>query len=139
MSDAHKEAACAASCPVQRSSQVLDGKWTILVLRDLLGGARRYSELQRSLSGISPRLLTLRLRSLETQGIIQRTVFPTNPPSTEYALTALGQAILPVVQAMATWGEALLAQDALEKVPAEEMPAYITRVLQGKKVGPSQA
>ena len=64
---------CNASCPVQRTAQLLDGKWTILILRDLLGGKKRYSELQRSLLGISPRLLTLRLRFLEAEGILQRT------------------------------------------------------------------
>ena len=98
---------CGAECPVQRTAQVLDGKWTTLILRDLLGGKKRYSELQRSLKGISPRLLTLRLRMLEEQNILTRTQFPTIPPTTEYELTARGQALLPVIEAMAAFGMTL--------------------------------
>lgn len=103
---------CDPSCPVQRTAQVLDGKWTTLILRDLLSGKKRYSELQRSLTGISPRLLSERLKALERQGLVTRTVFATVPPTTEYALTAQGQQIMPVVQAMAAYGQMLLVRDA---------------------------
>ena len=63
---------------------------TTLIVRDLLGGKKRYSELQRSLLGISPRLLAARLRLLEQNGLLTRTVYPTNPPTTDYQLTTLG-------------------------------------------------
>jgi DNA-binding HxlR family transcriptional regulator len=99
--------ACDAQCPERRAAQVLDGKWTTLILRDLLGGKKRYSELQRSLRGISPRLLALRLRTLEEHHILTRTQFPTIPPTTEYALTARGQQLLPVIEAMAVFGASL--------------------------------
>jgi DNA-binding HxlR family transcriptional regulator len=127
---------CDASCPVQRAAQVLDGKWTTLVLRDLLGGKKRYSALQRSLAGISPRLLAARLKALEEQGLVTRTVFPTVPPTTEYALTPHGLHIMPVVQAMADYGQTLLAQDAQRARRASTIkaePSGITRVRSGVK------
>ena len=101
------EAPCGPECPIQRVSQVLDGKWTILVLRDLLSGKKRYSQLQRGLKGISPRLLALRLRTLEQQGLLTRCVYPTNPPTTEYELTARGLAMRDIFAAMAAFGTSL--------------------------------
>ncbi len=95
---------CDVSCPVQKTAKILDGKWTTLIVRDLLGGKKRYSELQRSLSGISPRLLAARLRLLEQQGMLTRTVYPTVPPSTEYELTELGYGFRDVIEAMAKFG-----------------------------------
>lgn len=99
-----KAPACDDECPVQRTARVIDGKWTTLIVRDLLSGKKRYSELQRSLSGISPRLLALRLRTLEQKGLLVRTVYPTIPPTTDYALTPLGKQLRKVIQAMANFG-----------------------------------
>ena len=96
--------ACDSGCPVQRTAKILDGKWTILIVRDLIGGKKRYSELQRSLSGISPRLLAARLRLLEQHGMLTRTVYPTVPPTTEYELTTLGHGLRNVIKAMAKFG-----------------------------------
>lgn len=96
--------ACDAECPVQRTAKILDGKWTTLIVRDLVGGKKRYSELQRSLAGISPRLLAARLRLLEEHGMLIRTVFPTVPPTTEYELTDLGFGLRDVIEAMAKFG-----------------------------------
>jgi len=98
---------CDEACPVAAANQVLGGKWTTLVLRDLLSGKKRYSELQRSLEGISPRMLAQRLTSLEASGIISKTIYPTIPPKTEYELTALGKEAHVVIAAMAQFGEAL--------------------------------
>lgn len=95
---------CDSSCPVQRTAKILDGKWTTLIVRDLIGGKKRYSELQRSLSGISPRLLAARLRLLEQHGILTRTAYPTVPPTTEYELTTLGYGLCDVIEAMARFG-----------------------------------
>ncbi len=100
------ESGCAPDCPIQRTARLLDGKWTMLVLRDLLTGKKRYSELQRSLKGVSPRLLALRLRTLEEHGLVERRVFPTNPPTTEYELTARGQSLRDIFVAMARFGGA---------------------------------
>lgn len=127
---------CGVACPVQRAAQVLDGKWTTLILRDLLAGKMRFSELQRSLVGISPRLLTTRLKSLESQGLLTRTVFATVPPTTEYALTTQGQQIMPVVQAMAAYGQVLLQQEALaaQSVKDVQNKKGITKVRGGKRM-----
>ena len=97
--------ACAEeSCPVARSVRVLDGKWTMLVIRDLLGGTRRFSELRVSLSGISPKTLTDRLRDLEHHGLVERVVYAEIPPRVEYSLTPKGRTLKPVIEALATWG-----------------------------------
>lgn len=129
--------ACDVSCPVQRTAKVLDGKWTILVLRDLLSGTKRYSELQRSLVGISPRLLASRLKALEAQGLVRRTAYATVPPTTQYALTPQGAGVLPVVQAMAQFGAVLLAQErdsALPRADRTRRPATgVTRVRSGRR------
>lgn len=100
-------APCEPTCPVSRAAKILDGKWTTLIFRELLRGTRRYSQLQRGLEGISPRMLALRLAALESEGLISKTIYPTVPPETEYALTAQGRRIEPVIAAMATFGEQL--------------------------------
>lgn len=92
------------SCPVARAVAVLDGKWTILIIRDLLGGVRRFSDLRASLVGISPKTLTDRLRELEAEGIVTRTVYAEIPPRVEYELTASGRRLHPVIDALAIWG-----------------------------------
>jgi DNA-binding HxlR family transcriptional regulator len=84
--------------------RVLDGKWTMLVIRDLLGGTRRFSELRVSLSGISPKTLTDRLRDLEHHGLVERVVYAEIPPRVEYSLTPKGRTLKPVIEALATWG-----------------------------------
>ncbi|MGH2967511.1 MAG: winged helix-turn-helix transcriptional regulator [Solirubrobacteraceae bacterium] len=96
-----------AECPVSRALEVLDGKWTVLVIRDLLTGTKRFTELRRSLVGVSPKTLTDRLRALETSGLIERRMYAEIPPRVEYTLTAQGQTLNPVIQALASWGETL--------------------------------
>lgn len=78
-------------------------KWSVLVVSLLGAGPRRFSELRRSIEGISQRMLTLTLRGLERDGLVTRTVHPTQPPSVEYALTSLGRTLLEPVHALATW------------------------------------
>lgn len=101
---------CGPSCPVARAHDILGGKWTTLIFRELLAGPQRYSALMRALAGISPKMLADRLKMLELQGLLRRTQFPTIPPTTEYALTELGGAMSPVIAAMAEFGRAM--QDA---------------------------
>jgi len=98
---------CNAECPVKRTADVIDGKWTTLVVRELLPGKKRYSEIQRGLPGISPKLLVTRLRHLESLGLVTRTVFPTVPPTTEYELTELGRKLEGVLKAMSDFGAQL--------------------------------
>lgn len=99
----------AAGCPIEHALLVLDGKWSTLILRDLMAGPKRFTELRRSLGIGSPKTLTERLRVLEHQGIVTRTVHAEVPPRVEYALTERGQTFRSVLQAMAAWGDADLA------------------------------
>jgi DNA-binding HxlR family transcriptional regulator len=93
------------TCPVCRTAEVVCGKWTLLLIRDLAEGRSRFCELERSLQGISPRTLSLRLRALEEQGIVERHTFGEVPPRVEYALTEKGLALLPIVDGMRAYGE----------------------------------
>ncbi|WP_340161340.1 helix-turn-helix domain-containing protein [uncultured Hoeflea sp.] len=103
------ETICDDECPVARASEILSGKWTTLIVRDLLSGKKRYSELQRSLLGISPRMLAARLSMLEQAGLITKRIYPTVPPKTEYERTEAGRRIEPVIAAMAAFGAGLAA------------------------------
>ncbi len=91
-------------CVVERTAEVIGGKWTTLILRDLLRGSRRFGELRASLGTVSPKTLTDRLRELEQSGVVTRTIYAEVPPRVEYALTDKGRALRPVVDAMAAWG-----------------------------------
>jgi DNA-binding HxlR family transcriptional regulator len=93
-----------SECPVCRTAEVVCGKWTLLVIRDLADGSSRFCELERSLEGISPRTLSLRLRALEEEGIVERHTYPEVPPRVEYALTEKGQALVPLIDDMRTYG-----------------------------------
>jgi DNA-binding HxlR family transcriptional regulator len=92
-------------CPVCRTAEIVCSKWTILLVRDLSEGRSRFCELERSLAGISPRTLSLRLRALEEEGMIERHTYPEVPPRVEYALTEKGMALLPIVDGMRYYGE----------------------------------
>ncbi len=81
-------------------------KWSVLIVSELGDGARRFSALRRSIEGISQRMLTLTLRGLERDGLVERTVLPTVPPSVEYELTPLGRTLLDPVSALSTWAAA---------------------------------
>ncbi len=98
---------CSADCPVHKTAQIIEGKWTTLIVRDLLGGKKRYSELQKSVGNISPKLLAARLRLLEQNNLIKRTVYPTVPVTTEYELTDLGRKLEDVIKAMGEFGQLL--------------------------------
>src|SRR5689334_24381501 len=103
-----------ARCPVCRTADVVCGKWTLLVIRDLAEGSSRFCELERSLEGISPRTLSLRLRALEEEGVVERHTFPEVPPRVEYALTEKGEALVPLVEDMRRYGTRWLFDDAPE-------------------------
>jgi DNA-binding HxlR family transcriptional regulator len=91
-------------CPVCRTAEVVCGKWTLLIVRDLAESACRFSELERSLEGISPRTLSLRLRALEEEGVVTRNTFPEVPPRVEYTLTEKGEALVPLIEDMRRYG-----------------------------------
>ncbi len=98
---------CDEDCPVRLAAELVGHKWTTLVVRDLLSGKKRYSELQRSISGISPRMLAARLKELEDAGVLTRTQFATIPPTTEYELTAMGKKLEKLIGALAEFGMSL--------------------------------
>ena len=99
------------TCPVCRTAEIVCGKWTLLLIRDLAEGRSRFCELERSLAGISPRTLSLRLRALEEGEIVERKTFPEVPPRVEYALTEKGCALLPIIDDMRAYGEQWLTGD----------------------------
>jgi len=98
------------TCPVCKTAEIISGKWTLLVLRDLADSSKRFCELERSLAGISPRTLSLRLRCLEENEIVERHTYPEVPPRVEYALTPKGQALVPLIDDMRSYGKAWLAE-----------------------------
>ena len=91
-------------CPVERALEVIGGKWTMLILRELYVGTKRFGELRAALAGISPKTLTERLRILEKQGIVARKIYPEVPPRVEYSLTGRGRTLGPIIEAMREWG-----------------------------------
>jgi len=104
-------------CPVCACAEIISGKWTLLVIRDLAAGNQRFCELERSLEGISPRTLSLRLRALEECGIVERHTYPEVPPRVEYALTEKGRALEPLIDDMRNYGREWLG---VPEAPAEQ-------------------
>ena len=92
------------ACPVATTVQMIGSKWKLLILRNLLQRPWRFNELQKSLEGISQKVLTDSLRSMEADGIITRTVYPEVPPRVEYALSELGDTMRPIIKSMEEWG-----------------------------------
>ena len=114
--------ASSGTCPVCRTADIVCGKWTLLLVRDLAEGCSRFCELERSLAGISPRTLSLRLRALEDEGIVARHTFPEVPPRVEYALTDKGRALLPIIDHMRAYGEQWLGECERSELPERVGP-----------------
>ena len=91
-------------CPVATTVQMIGGKWKLLILRNLLARPWHLNELRRDLEGISQKVLTDSLRSMEQDGIVVRTVYPEVPPRVEYSLSELGESMRPIIKAMEEWG-----------------------------------
>jgi DNA-binding HxlR family transcriptional regulator len=94
-----------SGCPIERALLVLDGKWSVLIIRELLHGPRRFGELRAALEIGSPKTLTERLRILEHQGVLTRTIYAEVPPRVVYELTERGHSFRSVLEAMAAWGD----------------------------------
>ena len=92
-------------CPIARTAEIISGKWTLLIIRDLASGVKRFNQLERSLHGISPKTLSERLRSLEEEGVIIRQTFAEVPPRVEYTLTTKGLDLCNVVESMRSYGK----------------------------------
>ncbi len=106
--DAHPE-----SCPVLRTADIISGKWTLLILRDLSKGINRFSALERSLVGISPKTLSERLKNLEKAGIVTRKSFAEVPPRVEYTLTGMGWDLIPLINHMRDYGNKWLGDSSV--------------------------
>ncbi len=127
------------TCPVCRTAEIVCGKWTLLLVRDLAEGRSRFCELERSLAGISPRTLSLRLRALEEEGIVERHTYPEVPPRVEYALTEKGRALLPIIEDMRAYGEALARRGVL-RAPSRARPARrLARTRAASRAAPAGA
>lgn len=92
-------------CPVATTVQLIGNKWRLLIMRNLLVRPWRFNELQRNLEGISQKVLTDCLRSMESDGIIVRTAYPEIPPRVEYSLSELGESMRPILSSMEQWGK----------------------------------
>ena len=112
------------ACPVATTVQLIGSKWKLLILRNLLARPWRFNELRKSLEGISQKVLTDSLRSMEEDGLVTRTVYPEVPPRVEYSLSPLGESMRPIIQAMEQWGAQYKASKAREQqgLSAEKGP-----------------
>lgn len=91
-------------CPVETTLMLISDRWVVLILRDLLTGTKRFGELKKSLAGISQKVLTAKLRDMESNGLLTRQVYPEVPPRVEYTLTDIGESLKPILGAMFDWG-----------------------------------
>lgn len=95
-------------CPVERTLEIIGGKWKSVILYQLLGGAQRFNGLRRLLPQVTPRMLTKQLRELEESGLLERNVHPQTPPRVEYRLTEVGKTLKPLLMSLKKWGETYL-------------------------------
>ena len=93
------------ACPVETTLSLISDRWKVLIIRDLLGGTKRFGELRKSVGNVSQKVLTANLRSMEESGLLTRKVYAEVPPRVEYTLTETGMSLKPVLDAMQSWGE----------------------------------
>ena len=99
-----------SACPVATTVKLIGNKWKLLILRDLLAGTKRFGELRKCIGGISQKVLTDNLRSLEEDGIVIRKIYAEVPPRVEYSLSELGETLRPIIKVMEQWGTAYKAR-----------------------------
>lgn len=92
------------ACPVETTLMLIGDKWKVLILRDLMGGTKRFGELKKSIGTVSQKVLTAQLRDMEEKGLLTRNVYAEVPPRVEYTLTETGYSLKPVLDAMVVWG-----------------------------------
>lgn len=100
------------TCAVETTLGVIGGRWKVLILRELFSGVKRFNQLHRALQGITQKMLTQQLRELEDDGVIHREVYLQVPPKVEYSLTATGETLKPILEAMHQWGVTYLNRPA---------------------------
>ena len=99
------------ACPVETTLMLIGDKWKVLILRELLGGTKRFGELKKAIGSVSQKVLTAQLRDMEAKGLLTRTVYAEVPPRVEYTLTDLGRSLKPILDAMQSWGEEYKAKN----------------------------
>jgi DNA-binding HxlR family transcriptional regulator len=107
-------------CPVETTARIVGGRWKAAVLDQLFQGTKRFSELKRAITGLTPRTLSQQLRELQNTGIVERTVYADTPPRVVYALTPLGKSLRPLLDAMCHWGKSHSAAMAWKKLRASD-------------------
>src|SRR5258708_29729576 len=103
-------------CPVETTARIVGGRWKAAVLEQLFQGTKRFSELKRSVAGITQRTLSQQLRDLQSTGIVERTVYADSPPRVVYAITPLGRSLRPLLDSMCHWGKSAWAATAIKKL-----------------------
>ena len=93
------------ACPVETTLMLIGDKWKVLILRELLGGTKRFGELKKAIGSVSQKVLTAQLRDMEEKGLLTRKVYAEVPPRVEYSLTPLGRSLKPILDSMWAWGE----------------------------------
>lgn len=93
-------------CPVETTLLLISDRWKVLILRDLMGGTKRFGELKKSIGSVTQKVLTANLRSMEEWGLVHRQVYAQVPPKVEYTLTETGRSLQPVLDSMTAWGKA---------------------------------
>lgn len=94
-----------SNCKAELALRVIQGRWKLLILRELIDGVQRFSDLKRALPGVSQKVLTAQLRELEADGVLERTVYAQVPPRVDYTLTGLGRELIPVLEGLHAWGQ----------------------------------
>ena len=102
---AHTPAKELPACPVETTLTLISDKWKVLILRDLMPGTKRFSELRKSVGDVSQKVLAAQLRDMEKSGLVHREVYAEVPPRVEYSLTPLGRSLKPILDSMWAWGE----------------------------------
>jgi DNA-binding HxlR family transcriptional regulator len=114
---------CNDGCPIEVSIEVVGGMWKTLIIRELMHGTQRYSELHRALAPVTHKMLAQQLRDLENDGVLLRKVYPQVPPKVEYSLSALGRELVPMMDALKTWGKQVLEHRKSKTKSAEKQTA----------------
>jgi DNA-binding HxlR family transcriptional regulator len=134
-----------AHCPIEIALEVIGGMWKVIVVRELLTGTKRYSELHRGLKHATHKMLAQQLRQLEADGVVDRKVYPQVPPKVEYSLTPLGRQLAPLLDSMNGWGARVIARRAgvgagrTRPVPAAVPTAErASRAVGGARTGPAR-
>ncbi|ODJ48797.1 winged helix-turn-helix transcriptional regulator [Brochothrix thermosphacta] len=99
---------------MKKTVSLLSNKWKVLIIRELLIETQRFNALQRTLGGITQKVLTSNLKEMEKSGLVNREVFPVTPPHVEYSLTSRGRSLEPILETMAVWGLAYMAEEELQ-------------------------